>query len=803
MKLTITTKILITVVLLGCLGIGAGIIYSGISSDALVERKISMRTKILQNAITSQINKKKDIGLTNAIGFAANDTLRRTLKERNRKDMITTLSAIGDLYRKNSKFRNIKLHIHTPDTKSFVRSWSHDKYNDDLSSFRSSLKDMATRGKAWAGFEAGTIGLVIRGIVPIFEQGQRLGSLEFIQGVGSVNRDFKKEGRQYILLANEATVRIAPQLKNNPKIDQYWATSTKWFKTDTIEFAKGLDFKKLLEQGYLMTGDYFVTYLPVLDFKGTEVGLQVIGEKISILQSQIAYVKKVSKSYLLLIVGLMVMVGLCMMLSIHILVLKPLNIFHNGLTDFFQFLNKERDDVKPIALPSSDEIGHMAAVINENMLKTKDFFLQNQKIIQQNNDTMKKVESAVQKVHHGFYNLQVKPLTTQEDIVAFVNNFNKLITNTREQFSDISRAILSFSESNYTIRLDVGNASGTMGGLISSINTLGISISELMSFVFNVGSKLENSAKKLNEVSRELRDSSQQQSKAIGGSIDAIKELADSIQANSKKITSLLEQAKLMKNITSTIGDIAEQTDLLALNATIEAARAGEQGKGFGVVAGEVKTLALSTKDALGEINKTINAVVNTVNEVARDADKQESKIDTINVSSEELNAINKSSLKVSEQVGIYAEEVQYEIDSLVATASKANTLDRPMDQICDMEFVFEVAKLKLDMINYTCELTETISADSYNVNDYKPSPLKEWLDRSGGRDFTDTKAWAKTVESSNSLENLIQSTAKSCVGSNDHFECVVKRVMEIESRVNTIFDSIDRIKTEQCEKKQ
>ena len=104
--------------------------------------------------------------------------------------------------------------------------------------------------------------------------------------------------------------------------------------------------------------------------------------------------------------------------------------------------------------------------------------------------------------------------------------------------------------------------------------------------------------------------------------------VADSMTEISRVSEQLVTGSDAIKNVVTTIREIAGQTNLLALNAAMEAARAGEAGRGFAVVAEEVRKLAEQSSAATNEIEQTIGRMIESIQVAAGAISNAEEKVD-------------------------------------------------------------------------------------------------------------------------------------------------------------------------------
>lgn len=141
----------------------------------------------------------------------------------------------------------------------------------------------------------------------------------------------------------------------------------------------------------------------------------------------------------------------------------------------------------------------------------------------------------------------------------------------------------------------------------------------------------------------------------------------EAIEKISEQTNTTNESALKIREATTMITSIAEETNLLSLNASIEAARAGEQGRGFAVVASQIQKLAEQSNESAREIEEIIDSLI-------RDSEEAVETMDSVR------EIIARQSANV-ERTGMGFAEVKKGIDtSLESISAISNSISR-MDE--------------------------------------------------------------------------------------------------------------------------
>ncbi|MBV8836370.1 MAG: methyl-accepting chemotaxis protein, partial [Alphaproteobacteria bacterium] len=113
-----------------------------------------------------------------------------------------------------------------------------------------------------------------------------------------------------------------------------------------------------------------------------------------------------------------------------------------------------------------------------------------------------------------------------------------------------------------------------------------------------------------------LRSATERLSAALSETVDGIRQATEVIalsntvaQSASTSADDLARTATEIDAVLTAVADIAAQTNALALNATIQAARAAKGSGNFGIVVGDIKTLAGRIGEANDDITRRLGAI--------------------------------------------------------------------------------------------------------------------------------------------------------------------------------------------------
>ena len=188
--------------------------------------------------------------------------------------------------------------------------------------------------------------------------------------------------------------------------------------------------------------------------------------------------------------------------------------------------------------------------------------------------------------------------------------------------------------------------------------------------VITIGNMIEETNEEvdgLDQTANKMKESHQT-------AVSILRELGNTNEKTKNSINQIAEQTKTtnesagkIREATSIIANIADETNLLSLNASIEAARAGEAGRGFAVVASQIQQLADQSSDSAKQIEQIVD-------ELIKDSDQAVATMDTVK------EIIDQQSDNVDRTKNAF-EELSVGIDDSISAVASISGKMKQMDE--------------------------------------------------------------------------------------------------------------------------
>ncbi len=386
---------------------------------------------------------------------------------------------------------------------------------------------------------------------------------------------------------------------------------------------------------------YMTAYDPILDERGTVIGILYVGVKQADFMEGAA---SAQRAVILVIIGVGILAAIAALLLARGGIVRPLV----DLTGRLNRLAAGYTDVDVPTLNRRDEIGQIGqtlAVFKDNILAKKR--AEEQAVIAAQ-DAKREAEEAqakreavtaaevartVDAAGNGLLDQRIDLAGKDGVLRTMCAGINDLISRVETALTDVATIMAAVAKGDLTKRI-TNNYEGLFGELKADVNQTADKLFEIVTGINSAAGQIGSAASEVAAGAQDLSERSEQQASALEETAASMEELAATVRqnaANAQQANQLAAGARevaasggqvvadavgamgrietssqKIEDIVGMIDEIAFQTNLLALNAAVEAARAGDAGKGFAVVAQEVRNLAQRSAQASKEIKGLI-----------------------------------------------------------------------------------------------------------------------------------------------------------------------------------------------------
>jgi len=512
----------------------------------------------------------------------------------NRDQLVDLLVPSFKVLKQNPEYAARQFQFHLPPATSFLRVHKPQKFGDDLSSFRKTVVKTNSSKKPVRGLEKGVAGLGVRGMVPVFNQGSHVGSLEFGMSFG---QPFFENFKQ------QTDIDLSLHLLSNGQLKQFAGTIDDESHLDSASLNNGLDELTSVAHHKVNGRDAGLIAGPIRDFSGKVIGVLEVAMDRSYYADAISNQRNETFiiGVLALLIGVFFSFLLTRMISKPICdVVVALNDIAEGDGDLTQRLDEE----------GKNELSRLGKAFNKFVIKIQDVVTD----VANSTETLSLSADEMSSIAQSTRMSVDQQKSGVEQVAAAINEMSASVQEVATNTGDAANSAMEADDQAKQINIIVDDTVKSVSKLANEVEQIGSVINELQNQTQNIDTVLDvikgiaeqTNLLALNAAIEAARAGEQGRGFAVVA--DEVRTLASRTQDSTQEIQEIIESLQTGAN------SAVEAMKSGSEEAQITLQKAGEAGSSLTTITRAIESIS-SMNTQIATSAQEQSAVANDINQ--------------------------------------------------------------------------------------------------------------------------------------------------------------------------------------------
>lgn len=640
-KKSIATKmtLLSSAIVVALSGVAFG--YTLMQSNEIYESEIKALQATMNKTFDLELSGKTATGSAVSVAVIANTKLTQAVVDKNTDLIAQEVANLNKQMKAYTENQNTQVRIVDATGKTLHASWNPKLVGQDLSKIPR-VANYLKEQKPYTVIGVSTIGIQIISGIPIFQDNQFYGFINYVQGFKSISSKLKENsGVEMVQILDKHQINDdSPfvKLKENPKVtDRFVISNPKWFDEQAINHLKKR-FEVMGDQGVadlLASGmrdgkEYLISALPIAE-EGKTVGYNVLLKPKADVNAVIEQKQDEVWTSFYMSVGSMVVVMGLFLLMFNMMVARGLKKTQEAIA-----YSVAKGDLthKAPETGNGDEVDLLAKAFNARIAQTK--------------GALDSFTNIMEALSRGEIKDSTGITTAKGNMAEFVKVFDATLRSVKSAFERIEMAAQLMSESKFA--------------QVKDIKTDGLSgqYQSVLSKVIGAGNQIDHVVAEISVVMHQVSQG------RFDKCVDAhcqnqLGELQISINETLATLKALFEDlAKASSSMSH--GDLTHRINTQMLDGAY-----AQVGNGFNQGLSSVAKFVNDAKGLADQVNSISSKLLETSDQVASQIQEQAAAVEQTASAMEE----SVSSIKQTQNNLLQARQLSTEQKSVLDSANK------------------------------------------------------------------------------------------------------------------------------------